>query len=62
MLEDSIQGNNVSWHISGPLYVGGVPPGRAQKNIQVQVKICHVKNIKQQKKMGQLESFKGLYL
>uniref|UniRef100_A0A669DD00 Laminin subunit alpha 4 n=1 Tax=Oreochromis niloticus TaxID=8128 RepID=A0A669DD00_ORENI len=34
MLEDSIQGNNVSWHISGPLYVGGVPPGRAQKNIQ----------------------------
>lgn len=34
MLEDSVQGNNVSWHISGPLYVGGVPAGRAQKNIQ----------------------------
>lgn len=44
MLEDSVQGNNVSWHISSPLYVGGVPAGRAQKNIQVQVKICHVKN------------------
>ncbi|XP_013769593.1 laminin subunit alpha-4 [Pundamilia nyererei] len=34
MLEDSVQGNNVSWHISSPLYVGGVPAGRAQKNIQ----------------------------
>lgn len=62
MLEDSVQGNNISWHISSPLYVGGVPAGRAQKNIQVQVKICHVKNIKQQKKMGQLESYRGLYL
>uniref|UniRef100_A0A4W6BWH3 Laminin, alpha 4 n=1 Tax=Lates calcarifer TaxID=8187 RepID=A0A4W6BWH3_LATCA len=25
---------NTSWHVNSPLYVGGVPPGRAQKNIQ----------------------------
>lgn len=35
VLEDRAQGSNVSWHVSSPLYVGGVPPGRAQKNIQV---------------------------
>jgi len=35
VLEDRAQGNNVSWHISSPLFIGGVPPGRAQKNIQV---------------------------
>uniref|UniRef100_A0AAQ5Y4Z7 Laminin, alpha 4 n=1 Tax=Amphiprion ocellaris TaxID=80972 RepID=A0AAQ5Y4Z7_AMPOC len=34
VLEDRVQGNNVSWHVSSPIYVGGVPPGRAQKNIQ----------------------------
>ncbi|XP_064196061.1 laminin subunit alpha-4 [Anguilla rostrata] len=34
VLEDRAQGANASWHVSGPLYVGGVPPGRAQKNIQ----------------------------
>lgn len=34
VLEDRAQGSNVSWHVSSPLYVGGVPPGRAQKNIQ----------------------------
>ncbi|KAM3861119.1 laminin subunit alpha-4 [Diretmus argenteus] len=34
VLEDSAQGSNVSWHVSSPLYVGGVPPGRAHKNIQ----------------------------
>ncbi|XP_035473897.2 laminin subunit alpha-4 [Scophthalmus maximus] len=34
VLEDSAQGSDVSWHISSPLYVGGVPPERAQKNIQ----------------------------
>ncbi|XP_039981143.1 laminin subunit alpha-4 [Xiphias gladius] len=34
VLEDSAQGSNISWHVSSPLYVGGVPPGRAQKNIQ----------------------------
>uniref|UniRef100_A0A674D4A9 Laminin subunit alpha-4-like n=1 Tax=Salmo trutta TaxID=8032 RepID=A0A674D4A9_SALTR len=30
LLEDRAQGSNVSWHISSTLYVGGVPPGRAQ--------------------------------
>ncbi|CAK6968191.1 laminin subunit alpha-4 [Scomber scombrus] len=34
VLEDRAQGSNVSWHVSSPLYVGGVPPGNAQKNIQ----------------------------
>uniref|UniRef100_A0A8C3G7F7 Laminin, alpha 4 n=1 Tax=Cyclopterus lumpus TaxID=8103 RepID=A0A8C3G7F7_CYCLU len=34
VLEDRAQGGNVSWHVSSPLYVGGVPPERAQKNIQ----------------------------
>ncbi|XP_071755332.2 laminin subunit alpha-4 [Centroberyx gerrardi] len=34
VLEDRAPGSNLSWHISSPLYVGGVPPGRAQKNIQ----------------------------
>uniref|UniRef100_A0A7N6AAF2 Laminin, alpha 4 n=1 Tax=Anabas testudineus TaxID=64144 RepID=A0A7N6AAF2_ANATE len=34
VLEDRAHGINVSWHISSPLYIGGVPAGRAQKNIQ----------------------------
>ncbi|XP_023286258.1 laminin subunit alpha-4 [Seriola lalandi dorsalis] len=34
VLEDRVQRSNISWHVSSPLYVGGVPPGRAQKNIQ----------------------------
>ncbi|XP_047430027.1 laminin subunit alpha-4 [Mugil cephalus] len=34
VLEDRAQGNNISWHVSSPIYVGGVPPGRAQTNIQ----------------------------
>lgn len=34
VLEDRAQGSNVSWHVSSPLYIGGVPPGRAQNNIQ----------------------------
>uniref|UniRef100_A0A8C7VEU1 Laminin, alpha 4 n=1 Tax=Oncorhynchus mykiss TaxID=8022 RepID=A0A8C7VEU1_ONCMY len=33
LLEDRAQGSNVSWHVSSTLYVGGVPPGRAQQNI-----------------------------
>ncbi len=37
VLEDRAQGSNVSWHVSSPIYVGGVLPGRAQKNIQVWV-------------------------
>lgn len=39
VLEDRAPGSNVSWHVSSPIYVGGVPPGRAQKNIQVWVKV-----------------------
>ncbi|XP_056150589.1 laminin subunit alpha-4 [Lampris incognitus] len=35
VLEDRAQGGNLSWHVSRPLYVGGVPPGKAQKNIQI---------------------------
>lgn len=35
-LEDRVlRAGNITWHISSPAYVGGVPPGRAQKNIQV---------------------------
>lgn len=39
VLEDRAEGSNTSWHVNSPLYVGGVPPGRAQKNIQVWVKV-----------------------
>ncbi|KAG9347438.1 hypothetical protein JZ751_005005 [Albula glossodonta] len=34
VLEDRAHGTKTSWHVSSPLYVGGVPPGRAQRNIQ----------------------------
>uniref|UniRef100_A0AAZ3Q114 Laminin, alpha 4 n=1 Tax=Oncorhynchus tshawytscha TaxID=74940 RepID=A0AAZ3Q114_ONCTS len=34
VLEDRAQGSNISWHVSSQLYLGGVPPGRAQRNIQ----------------------------
>ncbi|KAJ8385950.1 hypothetical protein AAFF_G00179120, partial [Aldrovandia affinis] len=34
VLEDRAHGANTSWHVSSPLYVGGVPPGKAQRNIQ----------------------------
>lgn len=37
VMEDRVQGGNVSWNVTSPLYIGGVPPGRAQKNIQVWV-------------------------
>lgn len=43
-LNTSTQGSNVSWHVSSPIYVGGVPPGRAQRNIQVWDKV-NVKHI-----------------
>nr|XP_057924407.1 laminin subunit alpha-4 [Doryrhamphus excisus] len=33
-LEDSVEGDVVPLHVSSPLYFGGVPPERAQKNIQ----------------------------
>lgn len=35
VMEDRVQGGNISWNVTSPLYVGGVPPGRAQKNIQI---------------------------
>ncbi|XP_034555452.1 laminin subunit alpha-4 isoform X2 [Notolabrus celidotus] len=34
VLEDRAKGSNVSWHVSSPIYIGGVPPERALKNIQ----------------------------
>uniref|UniRef100_A0A6Q2WX12 Laminin, alpha 4 n=1 Tax=Esox lucius TaxID=8010 RepID=A0A6Q2WX12_ESOLU len=34
VLEERSLGPNVTWQFSSPLYVGGVPPGRAQRNIQ----------------------------
>ncbi|CAN9507589.1 unnamed protein product [Ophioblennius macclurei] len=34
VLEDRVKKSNVSWHVSSPFFIGGVPPGRAQKNIQ----------------------------
>lgn len=38
-LEDRVpRAGNITWRISSPAYVGGVPPGRAQKNIQVGLK------------------------
>lgn len=38
-LEDQVQrAGNITWHIGSPAYVGGVPPGLAQKNIQVGLK------------------------
>uniref|UniRef100_A0AAY4BMX2 Laminin subunit alpha-4 n=1 Tax=Denticeps clupeoides TaxID=299321 RepID=A0AAY4BMX2_9TELE len=36
VLEDRAPGGNTSWHVGGSLFVGGVPPGRAQKTLQVQ--------------------------
>ncbi|KAM9355320.1 laminin subunit alpha-4 [Pholidichthys leucotaenia] len=34
VLVSRAQGSNIPWHINSPLYIGGVPPGRAQRNIQ----------------------------
>ncbi|XP_068609646.1 laminin subunit alpha-4 [Brachionichthys hirsutus] len=34
VLEDRVQGSNFSWHVGSPIYVGGVPPGKAQSNVQ----------------------------
>ncbi|XP_077366687.1 laminin subunit alpha-4 [Festucalex cinctus] len=34
VLKDRVRGKVVPWHVSSPLYFGGVPPKRAQKNIQ----------------------------
>lgn len=35
VLVDTAQGSNTSFHVSSPFYFGGVPPGKAQINIQV---------------------------
>lgn len=35
LLQDRVQEGNISWNVTSPFYVGGVPPDRAQKNIQV---------------------------
>lgn len=32
--EESLSTTNTDWHVTGPLYVGGVRPNKAQKNIQ----------------------------
>uniref|UniRef100_A0A672IGI2 Laminin, alpha 4 n=1 Tax=Salarias fasciatus TaxID=181472 RepID=A0A672IGI2_SALFA len=34
VLEDQVESRNISWNVSSPFYIGGVPPGRAQKTIQ----------------------------
>ncbi|XP_041831758.1 laminin subunit alpha-4 isoform X2 [Melanotaenia boesemani] len=33
-LEDSAVGSNTPWPVSQPIFIGGVPPGRAHRNIQ----------------------------
>ncbi|XP_037541645.1 laminin subunit alpha-4 [Nematolebias whitei] len=33
-LEDTVQGSSIPWRVSDSLFIGGVPPGRAQRNIQ----------------------------
>lgn len=35
VLEDRAPGGNISILVQDPLYVGGVPPDQAMKNIQV---------------------------
>ncbi|KAK1171888.1 hypothetical protein AOXY_G6820 [Acipenser oxyrinchus oxyrinchus] len=35
VLEDTVPGAGAPWHVSGVFYVGGVPPGKAHKNIQI---------------------------
>ncbi|XP_033875125.3 laminin subunit alpha-4-like [Acipenser ruthenus] len=35
VLEDTVLEAGAPWHVSGVFYVGGVPPGKAHKNIQV---------------------------
>ncbi|MBN3288511.1 LAMA4 protein, partial [Polyodon spathula] len=35
VLEDTVPEADAPWHVSGVFYVGGVPPGKAHKNIQI---------------------------
>lgn len=39
VFEQRAQAKNVPWHISDSLFVGGVPPGKAQRNIPVRVAV-----------------------
>ncbi|MGH0142253.1 UNVERIFIED_CONTAM: hypothetical protein FKN15_024050, partial [Acipenser sinensis] len=39
VLEDTVLEAGAPWHVSGVFYVGGVPPGKAHKNIQVIVQV-----------------------
>lgn len=54
MLEDIAQGSNVSWHIDSPIYVGGVPRGKAQRNVPVSLcgRDLTLRNIGQLKHMN----------
>lgn len=35
VLEESLLPTEAAWKIKGPIYLGGVAPGRAVKNVQV---------------------------
>lgn len=35
VLEESLPPTGAAWNIKGPIYLGGVAPGRAVKNVQV---------------------------
>lgn len=35
VLEEPFGGDADTWQVTGPLYIGGVAPGKAVKNIQV---------------------------
>lgn len=35
VLEESLLPTGAAWKIKGPIYLGGVAPGRAVKNVQV---------------------------
>ncbi|XP_071997862.1 laminin subunit alpha-4 [Engystomops pustulosus] len=35
MLEDSLPLGHAAWNITAPLYIGGVAPGKAMKNVQI---------------------------
>lgn len=40
VLEESLPPSGAAWKIKGPIYLGGVAPGRAVKNIQVRLASC----------------------
>uniref|UniRef100_A0A3Q4BIK6 Laminin, alpha 4 n=1 Tax=Mola mola TaxID=94237 RepID=A0A3Q4BIK6_MOLML len=57
VLEDTAQGSDVYWHVSSPIYVGGVAPGRAQKNIQGNSAFSFNGCLKNLQLSSQVESF-----